>query len=567
MTARVLFLGLAAVLLTALLDLPMDITALRHPWFWAPPLELVSVAALALALGPARVRAAGLVAVAILLPLVLLALLEALVFGQFGRPLRLSTDLLLLPVLLEVVRGEVLPAPLLLAGGGIVLAVPVLLGGLIHGFAAGLARLPGGPHRRAAALLLLAGLAAFGVQRVWGSDWRHWRLVSTDGIGRVVLQLRWHRRVVRELAHLERAVATDPLRHDPPPLARLEGVDVAILFVESWGRVALEQPPFAHGLRPKLAAWEGRLAASGLHLASGFLESPTIGGQSWLAHETLLTGLRIDDEAARELLFTKQPTTLAHLFRRTGHDTRLVMPAMTRPWPESARLGFDRLLIAKDLGYAGPPFGFAPVPDQFTLAVLAREAFARPRGARPPVFAQVVLATSHAPFTPVPELLPWEAVGDGRAFLRFTVDAEPPARIWQSRERIREAYARAVGYSLDAAFAFAARIADRCTLVLILGDHPPAATLTGDHARTVPAHLVAGDPELLAPFLREAGFSAGALPDAAAPARGMEEVRDLFVRAFGTGRSPCGRGTVATAGGSGTGAAPPGLRTAPAPRS
>lgn len=556
MTARLLFLVLAAVLLTVLLDLPMDITALRYPWFWAPPLELVLVAALALALGPARARLAGLVAVAVLLPPVLLALLEALVFGQFGRPLRLSTDLLLLPVLLDVVRGEVLPAPLLLAGGVLVLAVPVLLGWSIHGFAAGLARLPGGPHRRAAALLLLAGLAAFGVQRVWGSDWRHWRLVSTEGIGRVVLQLRWHRRVSEELARLDAAIAADPLGRDPPPLARLEGVDVAILFVESWGRVALERPPFADVLRPKLAAWGERLEASGLHLASGWLESPTIGGQSWLAHETLLTGLRIDSQAAWELLFTRQPVTLAHLFRRTGHDTRLVMPAMTRPWPESARLGFDRLLSAGDLGYAGPPFGFAPVPDQFTLAVLARQAFARPRGVRPPVFAQVVLATSHAPFTPVPELLPFEELGDGRAFARFTADAETPARIWSSRERIREAYARAVGYSLDAAFAFAARIADRCALLLISGDHPPAASLTGDHARTVPAHLVTGDPELLAPFLREAGFATGALPDAAAPATGMEEVRDLFVRAFRSGSGPCARGVAAD-----------GLRTAPGPRS
>lgn len=545
MIVRVLGFCVAAVLFGALLNLPMDVTALRYPWFWVPPLELVLVAATALALGPARARTAGLLAVTLLLPLVLLALLEAVVFSQFGRPLRLATDLLLLSVLVDVVRLEVLPKPLLLLAAGLACLIPLLGGWLLWRFATGVAGLPGGPHRRAACLLACTGLLAFGVQRGWGGDWRHFRLVSIDGTSRVILQIHHHRQLMRELAHLERAIATDPLGRDPPPLARLEGVDVAILFVESYGRVALERPPFRDVLRPKLAAWGERLQASGLYSASGWLESPTIGGQSWLAHATLLAGLRIDNQAAWQLLFTQRRTTLVDLFRRTGHDTLLAMPAVTRPWPESVRLGFDRRLFAEDLGYAGPPFGFAPVPDQFTLAVLARQVFTRPRGGRPPVFAKVVLATSHAPFTPVPELLPWEAIADGRGFVRSTADAESPSRVWQSLGRIRAAYARAVGYSLEAAFAFAERITDRCTLMLILGDHPPAASLTDDHGRTVPVHLLAGDPALAKAAASALGLAAGLLPAADVPVHGMDEVRDLLLRAWGDGPAPCAGRTAA----------------------
>lgn len=539
MTVRLLGLFFALGLSTALLNLPMDVTALRYPWFWAPPLELLLVAAVAFALGPPRAQMTGWLAVVILLPLMLQALLEALVFGLFGRPLRLATDLSLWPVLADAVRLEVLPPPLLALGMGLLLLVPLLLGWRLWHLAAGLAALFGRPHRAAAALLLIAGLGAWSIQHLLGSSWQHYRLVSTDGIGRLLLQLRAHQQLQHELARLQHAIATDPLAHEPPSLARLAGVDVALVFIESYGQVALNRPPFAAPLQAELRAWGERLEAAGLHLASGLLASPTIGGQSWLAHATVRTGLRIDHEAAWHLLLTQPRTTLIDLFRRTGHHTWLVMPAITRPFPESRRFGFDHVLFAADLGYAGPPFGFAAAPDQFTLAVVARQLFTQPAALRAPVFAEIVLTTSHAPFTPVPDLLPWEEIGDGQSFARFVADAQSPSAIWSSPEQVRTAYARALRYSLAAAFAFAAHVADRCLLVLILGDHPPAMAIGGEADRAVPVHIATGAPELLDPLLRHTGWVRGMVPDAAAAPLGMEEVRDLFVRAFGSGPAPC----------------------------
>ena len=41
---------------------------------------------------------------------------------------------------------------------------------------------------------------------------------------------------------------------------------------------------------PTLEAFEQRLAEHGLVAASGWLTSPTVGGQSWLAHGTLESG-------------------------------------------------------------------------------------------------------------------------------------------------------------------------------------------------------------------------------------------------------------------------------------
>ena len=55
--------------------------------------------------------------------------------------------------------------------------------------------------------------------------------------------------------------------------------------------------------------------------------------------------------------------------RRAGAPWTSYRP--TRPWPEGARFyGWDRIYDAPDLGYAGPAFGYATMPDQYVLDAL-----------------------------------------------------------------------------------------------------------------------------------------------------------------------------------------------------
>ena len=55
-----------------------------------------------------------------------------------------------------------------------------------------------------------------------------------------------------------------------------------------------------------------------------------------------------------------------------------MLPGNRRDWPEGACYGYDRIYDARNLGYQGPYFSFATMPDQYTLA-----AFHGP-SARPP---------------------------------------------------------------------------------------------------------------------------------------------------------------------------------------
>src|SRR5438876_5302695 len=79
------------------------------------------------------------------------------------------------------------------------------------------------------------------------------------------------------------------------------------------------------------------------------------------------------------------------------------MPGIKAPSPEARAWGFDREVYAAELGYLGPSFGWFAIPDQFTLdrAAAIRTAL----GSEAPVFTQIVLVSSHIPFSPVPPYL------------------------------------------------------------------------------------------------------------------------------------------------------------------
>jgi hypothetical protein len=201
------------------------------------------------------------------------------------------------------------------------------------------------------------------------------------------------------------------------------------------------------------------------------------------------------------------------------------MPAITLDWPEAGYFGYDRILAARDLGYRGLPFNWVTMPDQFTLGAFDRIALAP--APRPPVFAEIALISSHAPWTPVPPLLPWDAVGDGRAFNRFATAGDPPEVVWRDPERVRDQYRQALAYSLRTVTGFAAH---QPALIVMLGDHQPAPLVSEQAGADVPVHVI-GSPAALA-RLDGWGWTPGLVPAPDAPVWGMDAFRDRFLAAF-----------------------------------
>lgn len=328
-----------------------------------------------------------------------------------------------------------------------------------------------------------------------------------------------------------RQVATQDRWTGHPPDLRLIDRDVMVVFLESYGRTSFDTDFYAQEHLPILRQAEARLGAAGLAMRSGFLTSPTHGGQSWLAHATFANGIRVEDQGRYRALLASGRQSLFHLARAAGFRTATVAPAITRPWPEAGRMGFDRVLAADDLGYRGKPFNWVTMPDQFTLAAADRLLGGPGRG-----FAQVVLISSHAPWVPVPRMIGWDELGDGRIFDAMALAGDTPEVVWRDKARVRAQYRAAISYSLQAVLDHATRHAEDPPLLILLGDHQAATTIGDDPRREVPVHVIG--PEALVARTAGWGLTPGLIPPPGSPAIPMESLRDLFLLSFSTQTDP-----------------------------
>lgn len=330
-------------------------------------------------------------------------------------------------------------------------------------------------------------------------------------------------------------LAFDPYRDTPGPelLTALRGKDVVVVLVESYGRVALEHPEIAPAITGVLTDGARRLGAAGYAMRSGYLTSPTVGGGSWLAHATLLSGTWVDNQERYTTLPTSDHLPLTGAFRRAGWHTVAVMPGVTRKWPEpeAAYYSFDEIWAFDDLDYAGPLFSFDSIPDQYVLSELQHTA--RAPAARSPVMAVVSLISSHAPWSPVPPLVDWAAVGDGSGYA-VPVEDRQPAEIVLQRDsaRVRADYTRSLGYSLRTVLSYIEAYGDDDLVVLFLGDHQPVPAVTGASTNhDVPISVVTRDRALL-DRIADWGWADGLVPSDGALVWRMSDFRNRFLAAF-----------------------------------
>jgi hypothetical protein len=526
----------AFLVLSLLWNLPVRLAEFAWPWLATAALEVTIVFALLALVAPLRTGMLGQsIAAAAALATTLVVVLKAaeiVIYESLARPLNPVLDVHLAQSLVHLVT-ETLGSLL----GWLCVAALALLPALVFAgsFAAvrGAQRALGSPfarHTTAAACAALIGL--FAIQQLHPEALGQRRPVSNHASQMVLRQWRTAEQVLAGKEAFEAAIARDPFRTVPAEhlLARLGGADVLLMFIESYGQSALELPRYAGMLMPTLEAFEQRLAERGLFAASAWLTSPTVGGQSWLAHGTLEGGLWLADQAHYDALMQSERLTLTRAFGRAGYRTVALKPAITRPWPEGERLGFAQIYAAADLGYAGEPYNWVTMPDQYTLAVLER---AERAGAERPLFAEISLISSHAPWTPIaPVLEDWSAIGDGSVFSQWADAGDPPEVVWRDPERVRQQYVRAIDYVLGVLASYAVNFVDERTLLILVGDHQPAPLITGEGAgRDVPIHVISGDRDLIAPFVAW-DFSSGMRPPAGAPARRMDAFRDFFLDAF-----------------------------------
>jgi phosphatidylglycerophosphate synthase len=318
-------------------------------------------------------------------------------------------------------------------------------------------------------------------------------------------------------------------------LSGLRGKDVLLVFVESYGRVAVQGTSYSAGVDAVLDRGTEQLRDAGFDSRSGFLTSPTFGAASWLAHSTLQSGLWVDSQQRYDQLVTSRRTTLTSAFEQAGWRTVVDVPANTKDWADGRRFyGFDTLYDARNVGYRGPRFSYATMPDQFTLAALERnELTPGPgQGGRRPVMAEIDLVSSHHPWTPLPPLVDWSSVGDGSVFDDVPAIGASPDEVFRDPDRVRAAYGRSIEYSWSTLVSWLVRRPDPNLVLVVLGDHQPHSYVSGaDPGHDVPVSVIAQDPAVLA-SISDWGWTAGLRPPPDAPVSRMDTFRDRFLSAY-----------------------------------
>jgi hypothetical protein len=424
----------------------------------------------------------------------------------FGRDINLYWDsrhFSAVAAMLARVASPLELAGVVLAALAIPLAVYALLRWSLGRVSAGMA---GATARRAMAAGCLAVIAFFAVERWWT---RHtWATpIIPPPISATYLRQAGLVADVLLGRHDSGALGEGPSL--PGDVTAIRGADILLVFVESYGAVTYDRPEFSNALEAGRTRFEAQAHAARLDVVSAFVESPTFGGSSWLAHVSFLTGVEVKDEGTNVRLMAQTRQTLVTALGDRGYRTVAVMPGLQERWPEGAFYGFDRIYDTQQLAYTGPSFGWWPIPDQFALAQLERlELAARDRA---PVFAFFPTTSTHTPFTPTP---PYQAVWP-RMLSSTPFDEDEYQKAWAEPPdwlNLGPSYIRSMDYALASLGGFLGLPRPRDVVLILIGDHQPPAMVSGEGAPwDVPVHVVSNRRAFL-DALVTAGFSSGMHP-------------------------------------------------------
>lgn len=299
-----------------------------------------------------------------------------------------------------------------------------------------------------------------------------------------------------------------PAQNIDSTLERLDGANVFVIFLESYGVTLIEDAHHYDAIAPRYREMAERLDDAGYSFASSQIQSPTFGGGSWRAHATLLSGFHVESEHLYNALLASERKTLVSVLSERGYRTVAVEPGIKWFWPDGEFYGFDRIYAFDEIDYRGPPMGWWKIPDQFSLYRLYQSEI---RTAKTPLFAKLSLIMSHIPYFPVPEYVEdWTRFDDGTAF-----DAGLKSVAHDAYGDLRELstwYVEAFRYELDVVEGFLLSYVPENSIVIVVGDHQPPKLVTHDNdSWAVPIHVFSKREALVRAF-DGLGFEPGLVP-------------------------------------------------------
>jgi phosphatidylglycerophosphate synthase len=533
-TLRLAITVLSVVLVWGVLVAPDRALQFTPAAFARIPVEWLVLVAIALVLPawPRRIVAA--IAGILFFLLTIVKILNAAFYLEIGRPFNPVFGWVDIPPAIGVVRDTIgatrTNIALAALGLGLILLAGAITAATIH-LTTVAAR-----HRRttvrglAALTAVWALCAGLSLQLIPGSP-----VASTSAARLAVAQVRFTQAALRDQRRFEQVLhRSDPEASVPASdlLTGLRGKDVIIAFVESYGKVAVQGTNLSAGVDDALRQDTASLSRAGWSAQSAWLNSPGFGGVSQLAHSTLQSGLWVDTELRYAKLVASRRFTLSDAFDKAGWRTVNDSPEDDPVWPPGTSFyHYAKLYNRFNVGYRGPAFSYASMPDQYIMAAFQRNELGP---GHKPVMAEIDLVSSHYPWAPLPAMVPWNKVGNGSIFDPMPARGQTRLSSLGSASKERQAFSTSIQYSLRVLTSWVTELNDPNLVLILLGDEQPAAPVTGPRAsHNVVASIIARDPSV---FRQIASWrwQDGLLPGPSAPLEPMNAFRNQFLGAFST---------------------------------
>ena len=543
---RIAVIGLALVILW------LDLLAPDRTWqfglaaFVRIPVELLVLVAVALVLPPWPRRIVAAIAGILFSVLTVDKVLNMAMYGTVDRAFNPESDWSSIRPAVGVVRDAIGTTYTNVVLAAIWIAIALLVGVLtaatIH-LTAVAARHRRGTVRGLAVLTAIWGLSAgLSLQFTPGFP-----VASTSATALAVSQVQAYRAGLSDPRVFTAATRSpDPEATIPASdlLTGLRGKDVLIVFVESYGQVAVQGSSFSPGVDAVLRQQNSMLTSAGWSTQSAWLTSPTFGGISWLAHSTLQSGLWVDSQQRYNELIGSQRFTLSDAFNKAGWHTVADDPTDGPHWyPGTVFYHYDQLYNQSNVGYRGPSFSYSEMPDQYTLAEFQRNELTP---GHKPVMAEIDTTSSHIPWAPLPTMVPWNKVGNGSVFDPQPAQSESAAMVWRNANTVKQFYGQSIQYSLTALTSWVTELNDPNLVLIFMGDHQPHTEVSGPGAtHEVPISIVTRSSSVLKQ-MSSWHWQNGLLPDSGAPLEPMDAFRNQFLNTFST--APAQAASARTAG-------------------
>ena len=522
---------LAAIILWLALVAPDQPQYLTLNAFLRLPLEGLVLIAVAVAL-PARGRRVLAVIVGVSLTVVVtLKVINYEVFKTFNRPFDPIGDTSQLGNGLETLRSLVGRTETNLIEVGAVVGIVVLVVLLTLAMLR-LTRVAAANRRWTVRTITGLG-AAWALCWVLGAQLvSHTPIASTLSAGLIVDQVHALQADIHDRGVFAKQIKTDGFRNTPTDqlLTGLRGKDVLLVFVEAYGQQAVQGTSFSPEVDAALKQGDKRLQSAGFSSRTGFLNSATYGGISWLAHSSLQSGLWVDSQLRYNQLIEAKRFTLAQAFKQAGWRTVDDVPSNDRPWPQGEKYyHYDKIYNRYQVGYHGPTFTYASMPDQYIFSALQRLEIGKTH--RKPLFAEVDTVSSHMPWNKIPHPIGWKQVGDGSIYNKTPMIHETGA-FWSNPTRVKAAYGTSIVYAMNTLTSFVQHYGNKNLVLIVLGDHQPLPIVSGHNSNhDVPISIIAHDPKVLEQ-IGSWGWNPGLQPKPTAPVWPMSAFRNRFLTAF-----------------------------------